>query len=521
MRIQSLNFLLLCFLICVGFGPVASAQMFDGEVEEQADAGAAEDDIFGFGGEDQQPNAEDLAVAEAEAQRLNQEAAEKKAAGDTLGALDLYEEAATASPNFTSYLEIARILVEQDDHQRAIQYYMFAAQFAGTLEDPSAVLPVLLEVGQAYLDTEQFNSAIGAFRQAMSLPKQSRNKEILYKLGMAQTEFAINQQYATTQTRQEQLLQGLDYFDKAILIDPDYADALYERGNTHLLMGDADKALEDLGRAVQLDPENTDAMAQLGFVSLQRGLSESARRNGQTAKILFDLNRSVEYLTRWLEVVPADQEVDEEDPEAIRRENVLLNRSAAYVGLGDEHSEDLAYYQQAISDANAAIDIEPEMPDAYFQKGLGLRMLGELDDALEAFTEAIELSLGDPRANAPEGLLRRGIIYFQQNDLELAKSDFEKSIRYTARGFNPRAYFWLGLCHQKQGNVNQAVREYTRALRLSPRFSRAYFNRGLAYMHQGRFERATGDFNEVLRIDRNNEQARSLRSQAMEQIEIR
>jgi tetratricopeptide (TPR) repeat protein len=158
------------------------------------------------------------------------------------------------------------------------------------------------------------------------------------------------------------------------------------------------------------------------------------------------------------------------------------------------------------------------MSDAYFQKGLGLRMLGELQPALEAFTESIEMSLSDPRANASEGLLRRGIIHFQQDDLELAKADFEKSIRYTPRGYNPRAYFWLGLCYQNQNDINRAVTEYTRALRLQPSFVNALFNRGLAHMNQGRFARATRDFNEVLRIDRNNEQARSLRSQAMDKI---
>ena len=525
MRIHWMKFLLSCSLAFSTFVQLASAQVFD-DLEDEAAADPAtmqpaEDDFPGFGVDSQQPSAEDLAAAEADAERLNQEAAAKKEAGDLSGALDLYEEAATASQNFDSYVGIARILAEQGDIQGAIGYYGVATRFAGMLEDQLEVVPVLLELGQAYIDTEQYNQAISAYRSALSLPKQGRNKEILYKLGMAQTEFALSQPYATAQTRQEQLLQALDYFDKALIADPKYADALYERGNTHVLLQDADKALKDFQESVQLDPENTDAKAQLGFVSLQRGLSESARRKGQKAKILFDLNRGVEQLSQWLDMVPADQEVDEEDPDAVRRENVLLNRAAAYIGLGDEHPDDSSYYQKAVDDSIAAIEIEPEMADAYFQKGLGLRMLGNLDGALEAFTESIELSLGDPRGNAQEGLLRRGIIHFRQNDLELAKADFEKAIRYTPRRFNARAFFWLGLSHQQQGDINQAVREYTHALRIQPRFANASLNRGLAYMRQGRLSRALGDFNEVLRNDRENAQARSLRAQVMSQLSTR
>lgn len=514
MKMRLVKFVVFGLLTLVTALPLSHGQVFDGD-DAGGDAAAQPDpnNIFGFGDESQQPNPEDLALVEAETERMNQEAAAKVEQGDLSAALDIYEEAIRANPNFASFLGRARILVQQEELQDAIVSYSRAAQYSGTIEDTSMVLPVFLELGQAYIDTEQFNQALAAFSAALQIPKQSRNPEVLYNIGLAQTEFALNQQYSTAQTRQEQLTQGLEFFDKAIRVDPNYAEALYERGNTHLLLGDADKALDDLAKAVEIDPDNTDAVAQLGFVSLQRGLNESGQRNGQSAKILYDLNRALEQLTRWLNIVPADQEVDEDDPEAIRRENVLLNRSAAYIGLGDEQHGNgggNSYYQQAIQDAEAAIEIDSEKPDAFYQKGLATRMLGDLDGAIDAYTETLELSPGNP-----EALLRRGIAHFRQNDLELAKADFEKSIRFTPRGYNPRAYFWLGLCYQQQGEANRAVTEYTRALRLQSTFLNAYLNRGLAYMKQGRFARATADFNEVLRLDGKHPQARSLRDQSM------
>ena len=529
-RLWLITSLLSCLLLLTS-APISTGQVFNNEQGDEDAQDAADpnaDDIWGWGDEDQQPNAEDLALAEAEAERLHQEAMAKKQQGDLNGALDLLEEAIRQNPNFSSLLERARILAEQEELQEAIEAYTFAVQMSGTLEDPSESLPVFLELGQAYLDTERFNDAMAAYRTAMRLPKQSRNAEIVFKLGLATTEFALNQKYATSQTRQETLLQGLDYFDKAIRIDPNYAEALYERGNTHLMLGDADKAIDDLSQAVELDPENTDAIAQLGFVSLQRGLGESGKRKGQTAKILRDLNIAVEQLTRWLALVPEDQEVDEEDPDAVRRENVLLNRSAARIGLGDEQPENASFqYQQALEDANAAIEIDHEKPDGYFQLGLAQRMLGDLAAAAESFSETIEVTqtmrdaTSEDVRRLTEALLRRGIVRFRQNDLALAKADFEQSIQLTSRGFNPRAFFWLGLCYQQQGNANDAVIEYSRALRLQPQFVNALMNRGMAYMQQGRYSRAARDFNEVLRIDDSNSRARTLRSQSMSMVSSR
>jgi len=506
MKICWIRFVLTSLLI-LGIG----TSMSFGQAAEQFDP----NNIPGF--PDQGPTAEDEAAAEllqTQTDESNRAAAALAAQGDLNGALVAYEEATQANPNFTSYLESARILVQLEELNDAIESYSRAIQMSGTLdEDPKEVakiaIPAFLELGQAYLDTEQYNQALNAFTAAAQLPGQSRNAETLYNIGVAQSEYTMSQQFLTAQTRQEELTLAMESFDKAIKINPDYADALYERGNTHVLLGDADKAIDDLEKAVQLDPANSDAIAQLGFVSLQRGLQEANRRNGQTAKILRDLQMAHRQLSQYLATVPEDQEVDEEDPDAILRENILVNRSAANIGLGDEaQGGSGSYYQQAIADANAAIEIDPEKSDAHYQKGMAFRMLGDHEAAIEAYTEAIELS-----PSVSEYVLRRGIMFFRTGDLELAKADLNRSV-LLAGGFSARAYFWLGLCNQKQEEPTLAIRDYTRAIRLSPEYHVAYLNRGIAYMKMGRYERAKLDFNQVLRQDRKNTDARSLRDQA-------
>ena len=510
MRNRSIWYGLTVLLLIVSFGmPTAISQ-------DALDPG----DFPGFDDPNSQtPSAEEEALRQTQIDELNQQAKAKADAGDLKGALEAYEEIILTpeTQNFESLLQAGRILKEFGETNDAIRYLGAAAQLSGTLEDPTEALPLYLELGDLFLDTEQYNNAISTYSQALLVKGQSRNPEILYKIGVARSEYALNQQYATAQTKQEELTQALDFFDKAIRQNPNYADALYERGNTHVTLGQltqsqdsVDKGLEDFVSAVEADPANTDAIAQLGITALQRGLGETMRRKAPTAKILRDLNMARDALSRYLALVPEDQEIDEEDSDAIRRENVLVNRSAALMGLAEELPDQAtSLYEQAIADADAAIAIEPEKDDAHFQKGLALARLGRNEEAIVSYTEAVELFPINP-----DYLLRRGIVHFRLGEYELAKTDLELSIR-NSRGLSSRGYFWLGLCHQKLEEFHQAVTEYTRAIRYSPNYEFALVNRGLAYMKMGRYDRAREDFNKVVLLNPKNAQAISLREQAI------
>lgn len=466
-----------------------------------------------FGGQPQRSPEEQQQMLE-QIRRLNAEAKTKEAAGDVDGAIASYNESLAVSSNFEANYGKGRLLREEGYNEEAIQSFLQAMGAISTVEDTDLILQNYLELGKAYLDTEQYNTAIAAFSTALSLQGQSRNPEVLFNLGLAQTEFALNQQFSTAQTRQEDLQKGLVYYDRAIKARPEYPEALYERGSTHLLLGDLESAMEDLQQAVELDPSNPEAVAQLGFASLRRGLTEANRRNAERSKIMEDLQVAVAQFTKYLQLVPEpaeDEDLPEEELPEIRRENIYLQRSAAYIGLGEETQGETstAYYQNAVADAEEAIRLQPDMPDGHYQEGLAKRLMGDIDGALEAWDETLTIS----PANT-EALLRRGILHYRSGDLELAKADLQEAVRF-AGGFNPRAYFWLGICFSTEGNLNRAISEYSRALRFDPYFSLAYHNRGLAYMRIGRFKQAIEDFNEVLRRDPDNDEVRSLRDRAL------
>jgi tetratricopeptide (TPR) repeat protein len=63
-----------------------------------------------------------------------------------------------------------------------------------------------------------------------------------------------------------------------------------------------------------------------------------------------------------------------------------------------------------------------------------------------------------------------------------------------------RAAFNRGLAHDNAGRVDEAVKEYTEAIRLDANYMAAYRNRGFAYARAANYELAIKDYSEVIRL---------------------
>jgi tetratricopeptide (TPR) repeat protein len=189
-------------------------------------------------------------------------------------------------------------------------------------------------------------------------------------------------------------------------------------------------------------------------------------------------------------------------------------RSAAKIGLARYMpGEDAAtLYRDAIDDCNRALEEDPALPGAYYNRGLAERMIGDFDDALWSFNEALKLQpvFGEAR-------FRRGIVWFYLDEFDVALADF---LEVANSGQDPRAFFWAGFVQALRGEHSDAVRSYSEALRLNPNHTLAYNNRGLSYLHLERYDRALNDLNEVIRRDRQNAEAYLYRGAAEQRLEM-
>ena len=199
------------------------------------------------------------------------------------------------------------------------------------------------------------------------------------------------------------------------------------------------------------------------------------------------------------------------------------NRGVAYAVQGD--------LTQAIADFNKAIQLDPHFANAYTNRGAAHADQGDLTLAIADYHIALQL---DP--NSVEAYINRGADYFTQGNLDLAIADFNKAIQldpnfamaynnrgaaYNAQGdldlaiadynkaiqLDPNfadAYDNRGSTYRAQGNLALAITDHNKAIQLNPNFFEAYFNRGLAYNNQGNHALAIADYSKAIQLNPNN-----------------
>ena len=121
---------------------------------------------------------------------------------------------------------------------------------------------------------------------------------------------------------------------------------------------------------------------------------------------------------------------------------------------------DMSDPEQALSDFNRAIELNPERARTYYSRGTLLLNVRRFADAIPDFTKVIE-------ANPKE----------------------------------IRAFVNRGNCYRDLGNLDAALNDYNAALSRDPNFTKALNNRAVVYLTRGQYDLALADVNKVLELD--------------------
>ena len=133
----------------------------------------------------------------------------------------------------------------------------------------------------------------------------------------------------------------------------------------------------------------------------------------------------------------------------------------------------------------------------------------KVERAIQGCTRIIQSSRVN-RKNKAVAYVNRGNAYSKQGDLDRAIADFTKATKSDSRSLI--AFYNRGNAHFAQENFDQAIADFNRAISLQPDHVLSYNNRGNAYLAKGDTERAIAQFNKALEIDPNNTQAASNRA---------
>jgi len=105
------------------------------------------------------------------------------------------------------------------------------------------------------------------------------------------------------------------------------------------------------------------------------------------------------------------------------RTAVLVNRGIIYAAMGD--------YDRAASDYERAENRNDQVPEIHINKGNLLFSTGRCQDAVNAYTRAMQLNMRDPQV----GYLNRGFAHEKQGNFALALEDYRSALEL-APGWN-------------------------------------------------------------------------------------
>jgi tetratricopeptide (TPR) repeat protein len=135
----------------------------------------------------------------------------------------------------------------------------------------------------------------------------------------------------------------------------DVAMAYSNRGRSHFLLGQFDKAVADLDESLRRQPAYAAAYGHRGTVHLAQGRNDLA---------LMDYTRAIEL-----------------DPS---KAGYYYNRGNLYLGL--------KRIELGISDLSAAIKLQPDHAGAYCNRGLGFILAGERDKGIADLRRALQIN---------------------------------------------------------------------------------------------------------------------------------
>lgn len=156
-----------------------------------------------------------------------------------------------------------------------------------------------------------------------------------------------------------------------------------------------------------------------------RDLDKLAEENYKKARILFQMGRYEESLAAygeaensWKEMADLLIEKGKED-----RGKEFLEKSQEARSFCGMSLFKLGRYQEALDIIDSVLEIKPESPTEWSNRGFVLSSMDRNGEALEAFEKALSL---DPES--PKVLTSKGIVYFRMGLFEKALETFDRAL---------------------------------------------------------------------------------------------
>jgi len=226
--------------------------------------------------------------------------------------------------------------------------------------------------------------------------------------------------------------EAMTQFQKALEINPTYADAYYNLGLAFFQKGHVDEAIIEYQKALGIDPNYALVHSNLGLAFFQKGYVDEA---------------IIEY-KKALEIDP--------------------NYALVHNNLGNAFSH-IERIGEAIVEYQKALEINPDYADAHYNLGLSFAQKGEVNEAMRQYQRALEIN-----PSIVEARYNLGNIFFKMGQADEAIIEYQKILK-----INPniaQVHNNLGSAFFQKGRVDEAMVQFQEAVRLMPDYVNAQNN---------------------------------------------
>ncbi len=160
-----------------------------------------------------------------------------------------------------------------------------------------------------------------------------------------------------------------------------------------------------------------------------------------------------------------------------RRARVRLELAGLYFGRGQSSI--------ALDELKQALDIKPDLPEAFSLRGLIQASMGEAGNADESFQRALQLAPRDGNT-----MHNYGWFLCQQRRYPEADVQFSNAVAQPQYQDTVRTLLARGVCQARAGRWADAERSLSRSYELDPSNAATAYNLSDVLLRQGEYERA-------------------------------
>jgi tetratricopeptide (TPR) repeat protein/CHAT domain-containing protein len=168
----------------------------------------------------------------------------------------------------------------------------------------------------------------------------------------------------------------------------------------------------------------------------------------------------------------------------------------------------LGRFEQAIASYDQALEIKPDKHEAWSNRGNALDNLGRYEEAIASCDKALEI-----KPDKHEAWYNRGVALVNLGMYEEAIASFDRALEFKPdyhEAWNNR-----GSALDDLGRYEEAIASYDRALEIKPDKHEAWYNRGVALGNLGRYEEAIASYDRALEIKPDKHEAWTNRGNAL------